>query len=121
MLIQDGALIWLCHKTAETMQAPHRYSLYLLFLWIFLTKIVKFLSYYRRHPMDLVLLPVSILFGYAHGFIKVYAALTLHVTAWGKDSTRKINGPITSAWKKIQEKTAPIKVRYLSFITILER
>ncbi|GIJ91598.1 hypothetical protein Asppvi_010567 [Aspergillus pseudoviridinutans] len=39
--------------------------------------------HYIRYPVDILLLPVSILFGYFHGGIKMYAVLTLNVTTWG--------------------------------------
>ncbi|KAI5299976.1 hypothetical protein KEM55_000714 [Ascosphaera atra] len=51
--------------------------------WMFISKFIKLLGHYIRYPVDFVLLPVSILFGYLHGLIKVYAAWTLNVTTWG--------------------------------------
>jgi hypothetical protein len=39
------------------------------------------LGHYRRYPADFLLLPVSILFGYFHGAIKIYAAVTLNVVS----------------------------------------
>lgn len=47
------------------------------------TKVVKLLGLFRRHPRDALFLPVSILFGYLHGFIKLYALCTLNMTSWG--------------------------------------
>ncbi|KMU77087.1 ATP-binding cassette sub-family B member 7 [Coccidioides immitis RMSCC 3703] len=64
-------------------QVLHFRSLALLLGWMFVSKFIKFVDYYRQHPSDIVLLPVSILFGYVHGIIKIYAFLTLHVTTWG--------------------------------------
>lgn len=49
-------------------------------LW---TKIIKLVGLFAREPLDLIFLPVSILFGYFHGLIKVYALLTLRMTSWG--------------------------------------
>ncbi|EHA25997.1 hypothetical protein ASPNIDRAFT_56966 [Aspergillus niger ATCC 1015] len=46
-------------------------------------KFIKLLGHYIRYPVDVILLPVSILFGYFHGAIKIYAVLTLNVTTWG--------------------------------------
>lgn len=43
------------------------------------TKWVKLLGLFRRNPRDVVFLPVSILFGYFHGFIKLYALFTLNM------------------------------------------
>lgn len=67
--VMDMLLFWLCPKQL----------IMLLLGWMFVSKFVKFLTYYRQHPSNIVLLPISVLFGYAHGFIKVYALLTLHV------------------------------------------
>ncbi|MCJ1398360.1 hypothetical protein MMC11_001558 [Xylographa trunciseda] len=60
-------------------------------LWMFwpvvalmcVSKWIKFVGHFLRHPVDILLLPVLVIFGYFHGIIKLYAAFTLHVTAWG--------------------------------------
>ncbi|KAI1935738.1 hypothetical protein LOZ57_006876 [Ophidiomyces ophidiicola] len=80
--VTDGMLVWLCHKATEADRASNRRLLTLLLLWMFITKCVKFLGYFQRNPVDIFLLPLSVLFGYAHGAIKLYALCTLHVTTW---------------------------------------
>ena len=50
-------------------------------VWMFVSKFIKLLGHYVRYPVDVLLLPVSILFGYLHGIIKVYAVLTLNVVS----------------------------------------
>jgi len=57
-------------------------------MYIFLSvcaasKMIKLGGHFIRYPVDICLLPISILFGYFHSIIKLYAAMTLHVTAWG--------------------------------------
>ncbi|KAI9899028.1 hypothetical protein N3K66_005489 [Trichothecium roseum] len=47
------------------------------------TKVIKLVGLFRRNPSDLVWLPVSILFGYFHGLVKLYALITLNMTSWG--------------------------------------
>ncbi|KAI0452380.1 glycosyltransferase family 2 protein [Xylaria acuta] len=47
------------------------------------TKVVKLVGLFQRQPRDIIFLPVSILFGYFHGFIKLYALFTLNMTSWG--------------------------------------
>ncbi|KAI0431571.1 polysaccharide synthase [Xylaria sp. FL1042] len=54
----------------------------LIFLFAY-TKVVKLIGLFRRQPSDIKFLPVSILFGYFHGFIKLYALFTLNMTSWG--------------------------------------
>lgn len=50
-----------------------------LYFWIFTSKWIKLLGHYLRYPVDVLLLPISILFGYFHGAIKMYAVMTLNV------------------------------------------
>ncbi|GAP84281.1 putative glycosyltransferase family 2 [Rosellinia necatrix] len=54
----------------------------LIFLFAY-TKVIKLVGLFRRQPSDIIFLPVSILFGYFHGFIKLYALFTLNMTSWG--------------------------------------
>jgi hypothetical protein len=49
---------------------------------MFISKFIKLLGHYIRYPVDILLLPVSILFGYFHGGIKMYAVLTLNVVSF---------------------------------------
>ncbi|KAE8387182.1 hypothetical protein BDV23DRAFT_130144 [Aspergillus alliaceus] len=49
--------------------------------WMFVSKFIKLLGHYVRYPVDVLLLPVSILFGYFHGGIKMYAVMTLNVVS----------------------------------------
>lgn len=51
----------------------------MLYLWIFTSKWIKLLGHYLRYPVDVFLLPVSVIFGYLHGAIKMYAVMTLNV------------------------------------------
>jgi hypothetical protein len=45
--------------------------------WMVFSKFVKLITHFVRFPIDLFLWPVSILFGWFHGGIKLYALLTL--------------------------------------------
>jgi hypothetical protein len=45
------------------------------------SKIIKLVGLFMREPADLIFLPVSVLFGYFHGFIKLYAMLTLRMVS----------------------------------------
>ena len=49
--------------------------------WMFVSKFIKLLGHYIRYPIDFLFLPLSILFGYFHGFIKLYAMITLNVVS----------------------------------------
>ncbi|KAI9792143.1 MAG: hypothetical protein M1833_001257 [Piccolia ochrophora] len=82
--IGDCLLLFLCYQATQTYDDEvQAWALGLLAFWMIITKFLKLVGHFIRYPEDVMLLPVSILFGYLHGFIKVYAFLTLDVTAWG--------------------------------------
>jgi hypothetical protein len=81
-IIGDGLLVFLLIRTTQDWAMQLRqYALSVLLLWMFISKFVKLLGHFVRYPEDVVLLPVSILFGYFHGFIKVYAFFSLNVVS----------------------------------------
>ncbi|KNG90286.1 putative polysaccharide synthase Cps1 [Aspergillus nomiae NRRL 13137] len=83
-LLGDLLLVLLCHKaTASWEEDSHALAMQTLGVWMFVSKFIKLLGHYIRYPVDFLLLPVSILFGYFHGGIKMYAVMTLNVTTWG--------------------------------------
>lgn len=48
------------------------------------TKVIKLVGLFRRNPSDLWWLPVSILFGYFHGLVKLYALITLNMVCFAR-------------------------------------
>ena len=55
-----------------------RQLFFFLICWtFFFGKTVKLWGHFARYPVDVVFLPVSILFSWFHGAIKLYAACTL--------------------------------------------
>jgi hypothetical protein len=57
-----------------------QYAFWSQFVFMFaFTKVVKLMGLFRRNPSDIIFLPLSIVFGYFHGFIKLYALLTLNM------------------------------------------
>jgi len=87
--IIQWALFWDCllihsyHTSTASWSANSRTTgLMLLLAWMLLSKFLKLLGHYIRYPVDFLLLPVSILFGYIHGLIKARAMLSLNVV-WG--------------------------------------
>jgi cellulose synthase/poly-beta-1,6-N-acetylglucosamine synthase-like glycosyltransferase len=81
--IVDPLLLFLFTKTQWYKQVSYP-ALYLLGMvcWILSTKVVKVFPYYARHPEDIVLFPVYLLFAYFHSFIKLYALLTFYSCKW---------------------------------------
>ena len=81
-LLGDLLLVLLCHKaTASWDEGSHIMAMQVLGVWMFISKFIKLVGHYIRYPVDVLLLPVSILFGYFHGAIKMYAVLTLNVVS----------------------------------------
>lgn len=82
-VLGDLLLLLLCHKaTVSWGEEWHTWAMEALGLWMFVSKFIKLLGHYIRYPVDVLLLPVSILFGYFHGIIKIYAVLTLNVVSF---------------------------------------
>ena len=83
-LSSDFLLVYLCFKmTSPWDDESQWFAMILLFVWMLTSKFIKLLGHYIRYPADFLLLPVSIAFGYLHGFIKVKAMVSLTSTTWG--------------------------------------
>ncbi|OAA46961.1 hypothetical protein NOR_02597 [Metarhizium rileyi] len=76
------ASCWWATADWDMQQRKRAYWAQFIFMFGF-TKVVKLLGLFRRNPSDVLFLPVSIVFGYFHGLIKLYALLTLNMTSWG--------------------------------------
>lgn len=61
-------------------------ALWILAGIILLSKLIKPLPYYMGNPRDVIYVPLQILFGYWHSWVKLYALLTVRNVSWG---TRK--------------------------------
>jgi cellulose synthase/poly-beta-1,6-N-acetylglucosamine synthase-like glycosyltransferase len=75
--IIDPLLLYLLHRATESDTDLHRRSLWTLVAWMFFSKIFKLIPHFIRYPQDVIFIPVTIIFGYAYGFIKLYALFTL--------------------------------------------
>ena len=69
----------------------------LLFTFGF-SKTVKLIGLFRRNPRDVVFLPVSIVFGYFHGFIRLYSLFTLNMVSHSSQSQRSQQCQPSQAW-----------------------
>ncbi|KAH7320011.1 nucleotide-diphospho-sugar transferase [Stachybotrys elegans] len=81
----DPLLLATCWwATADWEMSDRRRAFWAQFIFMFaFTKVVKLVGLFRRNPSDLVFLPISVVFGYFHGLIKLYALATLNMTSWG--------------------------------------
>ncbi|OAQ67012.1 glycosyltransferase family 2 [Pochonia chlamydosporia 170] len=81
----DPLLLASCWWATADWETSHRkYAFWAQFVFMFgFTKVVKLVGLFKRNPSDIVFLPVSIIFGYLHGLIKLYALFTLNMTSWG--------------------------------------
>jgi glycosyltransferase involved in cell wall biosynthesis len=65
-------------------QEDRAYAFWAQFIFMFgFTKVVKLMGLFIRNPSDVMFLPISVVFGYFHGIIKLYALVTLNMTSWG--------------------------------------
>ena len=86
-ILWDALLVYSYFRLAESWDDDTRaFGLALLTGWMLMSKFLKLLGHYIRYPVDFLLLPVSILFGYFHGLIKGYAMLSLNVVSFDAPS-----------------------------------
>jgi hypothetical protein len=55
---------------------------YMMLAWMTFSKFIKLITHFVRYPVDILLWPVSVLFGWFHGLIKMYAMATLSVVSF---------------------------------------
>ncbi|OHE97491.1 glycosyltransferase family 2 [Colletotrichum orchidophilum] len=107
----DPLIIFALWKgTADWDTESRRQALWAQIIFVFgFTKVVKLVNLFRRNPSDILFLPVSILFGYAHGIIKLYALSTLKMTSWGSRADGDTNDDIrlTPRPKRAMSLTTP--------------
>lgn len=76
----DPLLFFLCFKATENWPVESRNAVLIAAgTWIFaFAKSVKLMGHFVRYPADICMLPVSIMFGYIHGILKLIGLLTLN-------------------------------------------
>jgi hypothetical protein len=81
--VVDPLLLASCWYATEGWDMAHRrYAFWAQFAFMFaFTKVVKLVGLFVRNPSDIMFLPVSIVFGYFHGLIKLYALFTLKMVS----------------------------------------
>lgn len=78
-LIGDGVLmLWLYWGTSGWPRRDAHTVMLLLLSWMAVSKIVKLIPHFARYPVDVLLWPVSVMFGWIHGVIKCHALITLN-------------------------------------------
>ncbi|KAF2222570.1 polysaccharide synthase Cps1 [Elsinoe ampelina] len=75
----DPLLYYLIYRATATWNPDYQKAVLVIAgIWIFFfAKTVKLMGHFIRYPADFVFLPVSILFGYLHGIIKLIGLCTL--------------------------------------------
>ncbi|KAM0345604.1 hypothetical protein ACHAPU_006257 [Fusarium lateritium] len=87
-LIWDGLLLAALIMTPYTRPT----EVMLLLLWMFWTKVVKIIPNFLQHPSDFPLVVCQILFGYLHGFIKLWALVTFWDCDWSGRNLDDVSG-----------------------------
>ncbi|KAH9901785.1 nucleotide-diphospho-sugar transferase [Xylariomycetidae sp. FL2044] len=59
--------------------------------FIFVTKILKLLPHFWRHPRDVAFFPGYVIFAYYHSLLKLYALFTFYVIAWSGRNLDDVN------------------------------
>lgn len=78
-LIGDAALwLLLVWGTNEWGSEDRWTAYYALAAWMIVSKFIKLISHFIRYPVDILLWPVSVIFGWCHGIIKLHAMGTLN-------------------------------------------
>lgn len=73
------ALVWLLWVgTSEWPVEKATLAIEALLVWMLFSKFIKLVTHFVRYPVDILLWPVSIIFGWLHGIIKFYAFTTLN-------------------------------------------
>jgi hyaluronan synthase len=70
----------------------------ILLLWM-IGRGIKILPHLKRHPKDIVLLPVYVVINFMIAIIKLYALVTIRDQKWIRSKNRKL---VTSKFKKIK-------------------
>lgn len=107
----DPLLLLSCWWATEDWDADaRRRAFWAQFIFMFgFTKVIKLVGLFRKNPSDIMFLPVSIVFGYFHGLIKIYALFTLKMTSWGSraDGDRNDDVRLTPRPKRSSSLTTP--------------
>ena len=74
----DAALwLFLVWGIADWSADQRQVAIWSLMGWMVFSKFIKLITHFVRYPVDVFLWPVSVLFGWFHGAIKLYAMVTL--------------------------------------------
>ena len=77
--IVGDAFLWLflLWGIAEWPAHQRQIAIWSLLAWMIFSKIIKLVTHFVRYPVDVLLWPLSVTFGWFHGAIKLYALATL--------------------------------------------
>ncbi|KAI9206705.1 polysaccharide synthase [Polychytrium aggregatum] len=87
LLAGPVTVIYLCvRKMSDPSSLPVYVVLASYFVWLFLTRLIKYMPHFVRRPQDILAIPVWLGFNILFALMKVYCLFTLHVTSWGTRS-----------------------------------
>ncbi len=76
--VVDFLLLWLWYQSTSSSEKYVKIWRLAFWIWWLMAENVKLIGLYRRNVWDIFFLPLSIFFGYFHGFIKLYGLMTLY-------------------------------------------
>ena len=68
-------MLWRATSDWNTEDAVN--AIYALAAWMLFSKFIKLVTHFVRFPVDILLWPISPIFGWFHGLIKYFALITL--------------------------------------------
>lgn len=66
--------------------------------WMVFSKFIKLITHFVRYPVDLLLWPISVVFGWFHGGIKYYALATLSEVCLVVTIISNLANPLQTTW-----------------------
>ncbi|KFZ01081.1 hypothetical protein V500_00890 [Pseudogymnoascus sp. VKM F-4518 (FW-2643)] len=88
-LIYDSLLWWTLSRSGWATGSMYAYFGLLLLA----SKLIKPLPHLRRCKRDILYIPIGILFGYYHGFIRLWAVATAYNISWGSRGLKAASQP----------------------------
>ncbi|RSL85002.1 hypothetical protein BHE90_005294 [Fusarium euwallaceae] len=86
-ILWDAALLF----SLISIKNVQPYQIALLSVWIAWTKMIKILPHFYRHPSDIPLFIVQIIFAYVHSFYKLWALITFWDCGWSGRNLDDVN------------------------------
>ncbi|KAJ3167559.1 hypothetical protein HDU88_002005 [Geranomyces variabilis] len=83
LLAGPATVIWVLVRAPTQGELDHWVIATSYVVWLFITRLIKYMPHFVRRPQDVLFIPVWLVFNIYFAIMKVYCLFTLHVTDWG--------------------------------------